>query len=94
MSFSKSSFDFKTYKTLFRDDIVLSSGLSSGVIFGSDADITNRFFLGGDQLKGFRNQGVGPVDNTYSGADANGDPLGGKMFTSISFRSILSNRCP
>ena len=87
VSFSKSSFDFKTYKTIFRDDIVLSSGLSSGVIFGSDADITNRFFLGGDQLKGFRNQGVGPVDNTYSGADANGDPLGGKMFASISLEA-------
>ncbi|MDA9894675.1 outer membrane protein assembly factor BamA [Amylibacter sp.] len=87
VSFSKSSFDFKTYKTIFRDDIVLSSGLSSGVIFGSDADITNRFFLGGDQLKGFRNQGVGPVDNTYSGADANGDPLGGKMFTSVSLEA-------
>ena len=87
VSFSKSSFDFKTYKTLFRDDIVLSSGLSSGVIFGSDADITNRFFLGGDQLKGFRNQGVGPVDSTYSGSDANGDPLGGKMFTSISLEA-------
>jgi len=87
VSFSKSSFDFKTYKTIFRDDIVLSSGLSSGVIFGSDADITNRFFLGGDQLKGFRNQGVGPVDGTYLGADANGDPLGGKMFTSVSLEA-------
>ena len=87
VSFSKSSFDVKTYKTLLRDDIVLSSGLSSGVILGSDAAITNRFFLGGDQLKGFRNQGIGPVDNTFSGSDANGDPLGGKMFASISLEA-------
>ena len=87
VSFSKSSFDVKTYKTLIRDDIVLSSGLSSGVILGSDAAITNRFFLGGDQLKGFRNQGIGPVDNTFSGSDANGDPLGGKMFASISLEA-------
>ena len=54
-------FDLKHIKH-FRDDIILSSDLSSGVIFGSDADITNRFFLGGDQFKGFRNQGIGPVD--------------------------------
>ncbi|MDA9308673.1 outer membrane protein assembly factor BamA, partial [Amylibacter sp.] len=87
VSFSKSSFDVKTYKTLLRDDIVLSSSLSSGVILGSDAAITNRFFLGGDQLKGFRNQGIGPVDNTFSGSDANGDPLGGKMFASISLEA-------
>ena len=87
VSFSKSSLDVKTYKTLIRDDIVLSSGLSSGVILGSDAAITNRFFLGGDQLKGFRNQGIGPVDNTFSGSDANGDPLGGKMFASISLEA-------
>ena len=87
VSFSKSSFDVKTYKTLLRDDIVWSSGLSSGVILGSDAAITNRFFLGGDQLKGFRNQGIGPVDNTFSGSDANGDPLGGKMFASISLEA-------
>ncbi|MDA9243978.1 outer membrane protein assembly factor BamA [Amylibacter sp.] len=87
VSFSKSSFDVKTYKTLLRDDIVLSSGLSSGVILGSDAAINNRFFLGGDQLKGFRNQGIGPVDNTFSGSDANGDPLGGKMFASISLEA-------
>ena len=87
VSFSKSSFDVKTYKTLLRDDIVLSSGLSSGVILGSDAAITNRFFLGGDQLKGFRNQGIGPIDNTFSGSDANGDPLGGKMFASISLEA-------
>ncbi|MDC1348626.1 outer membrane protein assembly factor BamA [Amylibacter sp.] len=87
VSFSKSSFDVKTYKTLFRDDIVLSSNVSSGVIVGSDANVTNRYFLGGDQLKGFRNQGIGPVDNTYSGADINGDPLGGKMFTSISLEA-------
>jgi outer membrane protein insertion porin family len=87
ISFSKTEFNFKTYRTAFRDDIILSSNLSSGVIVGTDANITNRFFLGGDRLKGFRNQGIGPVDNSYSGSDSNGDPLGGKMFTSLSLEA-------
>ena len=87
ISFLKSVIDLKTYRTVFRDDIILSTDLSSGLIFGTDANISNRFFLGGDRLKGFRNQGIGPVDNSYTGADANGDPLGGKMFSSISLEA-------
>jgi outer membrane protein insertion porin family len=81
VSYSKSEFKFKTYKTMFRDDIILSSDLSSGVIVGSDANIMNRFTLGGDRLKGFRNQGIGPFDNVYN------SPLGGKMFTSLSLQA-------
>jgi len=87
VDFTKTSFDLKSYKTFFRDDVIFSSNLSSGIIFGTDADITNRFFLGGDQLKGFRNQGIGPVDNSYSNSDINGDPLGGKMFTTINLET-------
>ncbi|MDA9926488.1 outer membrane protein assembly factor BamA [Amylibacter sp.] len=87
VSYQKSSLDFKTYSTFIRDDIILSSNLSSGVIIGDDADISNRFFLGGDKLKGFRNQGIGPVDNSYTGSDSNGDPLGGKFFTTINLES-------
>jgi outer membrane protein insertion porin family len=82
ISYAKSKLDFKTYRTLLRDDIILSSELSSGVIVGSDASISNRFFLGGDGLKGFRNQGIGPVDTLYSNA-----PLGGKYFTSLSLEA-------
>jgi outer membrane protein insertion porin family len=82
ISYIKSKIDFKAYSTFFRDDIILSSELSSGAIFGSDASISNRFFLGGDGLKGFRNQGIGPVDSSY-----NNTPLGGKYFTSISLQA-------
>ncbi|MDC1292190.1 outer membrane protein assembly factor BamA [Amylibacter sp.] len=81
VSFSKSEFEFKTYKTVFRDDIILSSNLSSGAIVGSGANIMNRFSLGGDRLKGFRNQGIGPYDTIYK------SPLGGKMFTSLSLQA-------
>jgi len=82
INFFKSELDFKTYQTLFNDDIILSSNLSTGLINGTDADISNRFFLGGDRLKGFRNQGIGPIDGSY-----NNDPLGGKMFAVISLEA-------
>ena len=82
INFFKSELDFKTYQTLFNDDIILSSNISSGIINGTDADISNRFFLGGDRLKGFRNQGIGPIDGSY-----NNDPLGGKMFAVISLEA-------
>ena len=81
VSYSKSELKFKTYKTMFRDDIILTSDLSSGIISGSDASIMNRFTLGGDRLKGFRNQGIGPYDTLYN------TPLGGKMFTSLSLQA-------
>ena len=82
INFSKSELKFKTYQTLFNDDIILSSNISSGIIIGTDADISNRFFLGGDNLKGFRNQGIGPVDTSYDNV-----PLGGKMFTALSLEA-------
>jgi len=81
VTYSKSELEFKTYKTVFRDDIILTSDLSSGVIVGSDANIMNRFTLGGDRLKGFRNQGLGPFDTIYN------SPLGGKMFASLSLQA-------
>ena len=81
ISYSQSQLNFKTYKTILRDDIILSSGLSSGIIVGSDASIVNRFTLGGDRLKGFRNQGIGPYDSTYA------SHLGGKMYTSLSLEA-------
>jgi outer membrane protein insertion porin family len=81
VSYSKFELEFKTYRTVFRDDIILSSNLSSGAIVGSDANIMNRFTLGGDRLKGFRNQGVGPFDTIYK------SPLGGKMYTSLSLQA-------
>jgi outer membrane protein insertion porin family len=81
ISYSKSQLGFKTYTTIIRDDIILSSNLSSGIIIGSDANLMNRFTLGGDHLKGFRNQGIGPYDNIYT------THLGGKMYTSLSLEA-------
>jgi len=81
ISYSKSQLGFKTYRTILRDDIILSSNLSSGIIIGSDANLMNRFTLGGDRLKGFRNQGIGPYDSAYD------THLGGKMYTSLSLEA-------
>ena len=81
ISYSKTNLNFKTYRTILSDNIILSSNLSSGVIVGSDASLMNRFSLGGDRLKGFRNQGIGPYDSTYD------THLGGKMYTSLSLEA-------
>lgn len=55
------------------DDWVLTLKLGGGYIFGIDQDvrITNRFFLGGSNLRGFRPGGAGPRDLP------SGDSLGG-----------------
>jgi len=81
ISYSKTNLNFKTYRTILRDDIILSSNLTSGVIVGSDASLMNRFTLGGDRLKGFRNQGIGPYDSAYD------THLGGKIYTSLSLEA-------
>ncbi len=87
IKYSKSKIEVKSFKSLFNDNVIISSDLSSGAIIGSDANIVNRFKLGGDKLRGFRSYGVGPVDNSFSGSDANGDPLGGKMFAAVNVQA-------
>lgn len=50
---------------------------SGGYIFGyagKDVRINERFFVGGDDLRGFRNAGIGPRDR------ATGDSLGGNTY--------------
>ena len=72
----RSNVDGAIYQSVF-DDIVLSVGGSAGLIESVNnaaLRITNRFYVGGDNLRGFRNGGIGPRDaNT-------GDALGGKYF--------------
>jgi outer membrane protein insertion porin family len=76
-TFSKTSVNLKTYTTLFNDDIILSAEIDAGAIFGSDARISDRFFLGGDKLRGFEDYGVGPRD---TGISTTGQALGGEMY--------------
>ncbi len=60
----------------FTRDIVGSAALSGGNIFGIDQDIRvlNRFFLGGDNFRGFESGGVGPRDERTN------DAIGGNSF--------------
>lgn len=61
----------------FREDIIGTIQVSEGYIFGigQDTKITDRFFLGGNNFRGFRPGGVGPRDRN------SGDSLGGKLFS-------------
>jgi len=55
-------------------DFVLSFQGSAGAVFGirDDVKIAQRFFIGGDTLRGFQTAGIGPRDGN--------DSLGGKYF--------------
>ncbi len=61
------------------DKWVLKLGASSGYIFGfagEDVDLLDRFFIGGDDIRGFATDGVGPRDSDSD------DALGGEWFYS------------
>ncbi len=61
----------------FRPDVVLNLGASGGLIFGfggEDVHLTDRFFIGGSTLRGFRFGGIGPRDTTTD------DALGGNLY--------------
>ena len=58
------------------DDIVGLLGVEQGYIFGlgQDVRIDDRFFVGGNNFRGFRVAGIGPRDQ------ATGDALGGNLY--------------
>lgn len=66
------------YFPLGSPEWVLSFLAEAGAIegLGQDVAINDRFFLGGDNLRGFKTAGIGPRDLTTSERDA----LGGKYF--------------
>jgi len=64
------------YRSLFSEDVVGSMTLEGGNIttFGDDLRITDRFFLGGDDFRGFARDGIGPRDRNTD------DALGGNNY--------------
>lgn len=72
--YSKARGTIKGYTSLLNEDVILSAELEAGALFYRDGPsrITDRFFLGGDSLRGFARGGVGPRDA--------GDALGGNTY--------------
>ena len=74
------------------DQYVLSATGEVGYIvgFGPPIKISDRFFLGGDTLRGFQESGVGPRDLTNGANDA----LGGNRFTRGSLELSMPTPLP
>ncbi|MGF1658363.1 MAG: outer membrane protein assembly factor BamA [Rubrimonas sp.] len=66
----------RAFTSFFDEDVIASVEVEAGNIttFGDDLRITDRFFLGGDQFRGFERDGIGPRDQTTD------DALGGNNF--------------
>ncbi len=79
LNFSKTVVRAKGYTAFFDDNLVLSAEVEGGALVstdGSNSRVTDRFFLGGNSLKGFANGGIGPRDITTP----NDDALGGNYY--------------
>lgn len=65
------------YVPLYEEDVIFSLELAAGNISSwgdRDVRITDRYFLGGDSFRGFKNSGVGPRDQITR------DALGGESY--------------
>jgi outer membrane protein insertion porin family len=79
------------YVPVFSDDYVMSLTTDEGYILDTGSNIvriSNRFFLGGDSLRGFQTGGVGPRDV------ATGSSLGGKEMYSGSAEFTFPSGLP
>ena len=67
---------YGTHFYSLKDQWVLSSRASGGTIMGigEDVRLPDRYFVGGDDLRGFSNSGIGPRDSNTQ------DALGGEWF--------------
>lgn len=74
--FAKSKVTAGTYYPIAPDWVLSAIGEVGYVhgLFGKDVRLANRFFLGGDNLRGFKPGGVGPRDDTV------GDSLGANKY--------------
>ena len=84
VTFTKTSGAVKGYASVLNEDVILSAELEGGVL-NSDGEsrITDRFFLGGNSLRGFELGGIGPRDfctGCGTGGTNVDDALGGNVF--------------
>jgi outer membrane protein insertion porin family len=74
------------WRGLLDDRVVAKLEIEGGAMLALEDDlrVTDRFFLGGDRLRGFANEGLGPRDiSTFTDAGTTGvrdDALGGRYF--------------
>jgi outer membrane protein insertion porin family len=76
VDYVRNKVSFGYYYSVF-PDWVLSLTAEAGYIFGwngQDVLIQDRFFVGGDNLRGFQSAGIGPRDSV------SGDALGGQKY--------------
>ncbi len=79
VSYSKTSANAKLYRSLLNEDVILSAEFEGGVLVSGEtagSRFNDRFYLGGDTLRGFSSFGIGPRDTAVQ----SGDPLGGNYY--------------
>jgi outer membrane protein insertion porin family len=78
-TFARTTAKAKFFKSLFNEEVILSAEVEGGIIMSSNNAtlISERFFLGGQNLRGFAQQGVGPRDTVVDQA------LGGNRYVSL-----------
>ena len=86
VTFVRTTLEGRYYHSISDDILGIVSG-EVGTIVGinDDVRITDRFFLGGDSLRGFENAGVGPRDISVADEDA----LGGQQIARGSVEVIF-----
>lgn len=82
--FSKTTARVQKFASLANDRIRLSAELEGGILKGFGASgvrVTDRFFLGGDRLRGFADNGIGPREGSGASGGGAGQALGGNFYT-------------
>lgn len=71
----------RAYTAFFDESLILSAELEGGLLTTQDPQsrVTDRFFLGGQTLRGFATGGIGPRDSD--------DALGGNMYAVLRLKS-------
>ena len=78
------------YKSYSDNLLILDFGYTAGIItgLGEDVLISDRFFLGGNNFRGFKQSGLGPRDKN------SGDSLGGNIYYTGSIKASFGIGLP
>ena len=81
VSYLKTVAKARAYTSFFEESLILSAELEGGMLNSADPQsrVTDRFFLGGQTLRGFETGGIGPRDSD--------DALGGNMYSVLRLKT-------